>query len=113
MSLFSRLLDYLRGGLDGPEMRLAARMDAPLLMLEIDGYAHRTRDWSAGGACIEGFAGQAQIGDILSGHLHWGGDKRRLPFAAEVMRLEGGGLLALRWLDLPLAIQQEMEALVG
>ena len=113
MSLISRLLDYLRGGLDGPEMRLSARMDAPMLMIEIGGYAHRTRDWSAGGACIEGFAGEAEVGGIVSGYLHWVGDTRRLSFAAEVMRIEGNGLMALRWLDLPLEIQQEMEALVG
>ncbi len=113
MSLFSRLLDHLRGGSDGPEMRLAARMNAPLLIVEIGGYAHKTRDWSAGGASIEGFAGEAKVGDILSGHLHWAGDKRRLPFTAETMRIEAGGVLALRWLDLPLAIQQEMEALIG
>lgn len=113
MSFLSRLLDHLRGGLDRPEMRLTARMDAPMLMIEIGGYAHRTRDWSAGGACIEGFAGEAQVGGMLNGHLHWTGDTRRLPFTAEVMRLEGNGVLALRWLDLPLAIQQEMEALIG
>lgn len=113
MSLLSRLLDHLRGGTDGPEMRLAARMHAPLLMIDIGGYAHKTRDWSAGGACLEGFAGDAAVGGILSGHLHWAGDKRRLPFTAEVMRIEANGMLALRWLDLPLAIQQEMEALIG
>lgn len=113
MSLFSRLLDHLRGGSDGPEMRLAARMNAPLLIIEIGGYAHRTRDWSAGGACIEGFAGETEVGAMLSGHLHWAGDDRRLAFTAETMRIETGGALALRWLDLPLAIQQEMEALIG
>jgi len=113
MSLISRLLDYLRGGLDGPEMRLSARMDAPMLMIEIGGYAHRTRDWSAGGACIEDFSGEAEVGGIVSGYLYWVGDTRRLSFAAEVMRIEGNGLMALRWLDLPLEIQQEMEALVG
>ncbi|MDO8837974.1 MAG: PilZ domain-containing protein [Parvibaculum sp.] len=113
MSFFSRLLDHLRGGTDGPEMRLSARMDAPLLIIELGGYGHRTRDWSAGGACIEGFAGEVEVGGILSGHLHWAGDKRRLAFTAEVMRREGNGVLALRWLDLPLAIQQEMEAIIG
>jgi len=29
------------------------------------------------------------------------------------MRLDPAGALALRWLDLPLAIQQEMEAHIG
>ena len=113
MSLFSRLLDHLRGGSDGPELRLAARMNAPLLIVEVGGYAHKTRDWSAGGACIEGFAGEAEVGAMLSGYLHWAGDERRLAFTAETMRIEPGGGLALRWLDLPLALQQEMEALLG
>lgn len=112
MSLFSRLLDHLRGS-DMPEERQAARASSPVLMVEIGGYAHHARDWSAGGACIEGFAEAVVIGNILSGNLYWTGDRRRLPFAAEVMRLDPGGALALRWLDLPLAIQQEMEAYIG
>ena len=65
-------------------------------MVEIGGYAHKARDWSAGGACIEGFAEAVAIGNILSGHLYWAGDNRRLGFAAEVMRLDPGGALALR-----------------
>lgn len=112
MSLITRLLDHLRGG-DMPEERHAARASSPVLMVEIGGYAHRARDWSAGGACIEGFAEAVAIGNILSGHLHWANDRRRLAFTAEVMRLDPGGALALRWLDLPLAIQQEMEAHIG
>ncbi|MBC7102882.1 MAG: PilZ domain-containing protein [Parvibaculum sp.] len=112
MSLISRLLDHLRGS-DMPEERHAARAATPVLMVEINGYAHKARDWSAGGACVEGFAEAVAIGNILSGHLYWAGDKRKLAFAAEVMRLDPAGALALRWLDLPLAIQQEMEAHIG
>ncbi|MBX3445171.1 MAG: PilZ domain-containing protein [Parvibaculaceae bacterium] len=112
MSFISRLLDQLRGS-DMPELRHAARSASPTLMVEIGGYAHKARDWSAGGACIEGFAEAVVIGNILSGHLYWANDRRRLSFAAEVMRLDPGGALALRWLDLPLAIQQEMEAHIG
>lgn len=112
MSLISRLLENLRGN-DMPEERHAARASSPPLMVEIGGYEHRARDWSAGGACIEGFAEAIAIGNILSGHLYWAGDRRRLRFAAEVMRLDPGGAVALRWLDLPLAIQQEMEAHIG
>ena len=112
MSLISRLLDHLRGS-DMPEERQAARASAPVLMVDIGGYAHRARDWSVGGACIEGFAEAVAIGNILSGQLYWAGDNRKLAFAAEVMRLDPAGALALRWLDLPLAIQQEMEAHIG
>lgn len=112
MSLFSKLLDHLRSA-ETHEKRLAVRASSPRLMVEIGGYAHRARDWSAGGACIEGFAEAVIIGTILSGQLYWENDRRRLPFAAEVLRLDPGGAVALRWLDLPLAIQQEMEAHLG
>jgi hypothetical protein len=112
MSLISRWLDHFHGN-GMSEERQAARASAPVLMVEIGGYAHKARDWSAGGACIEGFAEAVAIGNILSGHLYWAGDRRRLGFAAEVMRLDPGGAMALRWLDLPLAIQQEMEAYIG
>lgn len=112
MSLISRLLESLRSS-DMSEERHAARASSPLLMVEIGGYEHRSRDWSAGGACIEGFAEAVAVGNILSGHLYWAGDRRRLRFAAEVMRLDPGGALALRWLDLPVAIQQEMESRIG
>lgn len=112
MSLFSKLLHHLRSA-DMQEKRLAVRASSPLLMVEIGGYAHRARDWSAGGACIEGFAEAVAIGNILSGQLYWVGEKRRLAFAAEVLRLDPGGAVALRWLDLPLAVQQEMEAHLG
>ena len=44
---------------------------------------------------------------------HWADEGRKLGFTAEVMRLDADGALALRWLDLPLAIQQEMEAHIG
>lgn len=112
MSFFSKLLDHLRST-ETHEKRLAVRASSPRLMVEIGGYAHRARDWSAGGACIEGFAEAVIIGAILSGQLYWENDRRRLPFAAEVLRLDPGGAVALRWLDLPLAIQQEMEAHLG
>tara|TARA_R110002110_G_scaffold107622_18_gene269273 strand:+ start:374 stop:712 length:339 start_codon:yes stop_codon:yes gene_type:complete len=112
MSLISRFLDHLRSG-DTAEQRTAARAAAPALIVEIGGYAHKTRDWSAGGACIEGFAEAVAIGNILSGELHWADEGRKLGFTAEVMRLDADGALALRWLDLPLAIQQEMEAHIG
>ncbi len=112
MSLISRLLDHLRSS-DMPEERHAARASAPVLMVEIGGYAHKARDWSAGGACMEGLAEAVASGNMRRGHLYWAGDNRRLGFAAEVMRLDPGGALALRWLDLPLAIQQEMEAQIG
>ncbi|ABS63305.1 hypothetical protein Plav_1686 [Parvibaculum lavamentivorans DS-1] len=112
MSLISRLLDHLRSG-DMPEERQAARASRPVLEVEIGGYTHRARDWSAGGACIEGFAEAIAIGNILSGRLSWANDRRKLAFTAEVMRLDPGGAVALRWLDLPLAFQQEMEAHIG
>ena len=61
MSRIARLLDHRRGS-DMPEERQAARASSPALMVEIGGYAHKARDWSAGGACIEGFAEAVAIG---------------------------------------------------
>ncbi|MGB3811268.1 MAG: hypothetical protein WA943_14340 [Parvibaculum sp.] len=109
MSLILRLVERLRGRLAEPEQRLAARSSDPLLLVEIGGYDHRARDWSAGGACIEGFAGETAIGDILCGSLRWHRQTKGRNFTAEVMRIEQGGVVALRWLALPDAILAEME----
>ena len=108
MSLIARLLGRLRST-DLIEERLTYRTSRPALMVEINGYAHKTRNWSAGGALLIAFAEAVVIGTILNGKLFWEGEERRLHFTAEVMRLEPDGSLALRWLDLPLSIQQEME----
>lgn len=110
MSLIARFVERLRDRLEMPERRAAMRSSDPWLFVEIGGREHRARDWSAGGACLETFSGEVQIGAILSGRLRWHKRQMGLPFAAEVMRVEPGGVLALRWLDLPERILAEMNA---
>lgn len=110
MSLISRLVERVRGRLaEEPERRLAARASEPWLFVEIGGYEHRARDWSAGGACIEGFSGDIAIGGIVSGALRWHKRESGRQFTAEIMRIEPGGVVALRWLALPDTILAEME----
>jgi hypothetical protein len=109
MSLISRLVEQVRSRLSAPDRRAAARATDPWLFVEIGGYDHRARDWSAGGACITGFAGEAAIGDIVSGSLRWHKRAGGRAFTAEIMRIEPGGTVALRWLALPDAILAEME----
>jgi hypothetical protein len=92
-----------------PDRRDAARSSEPWHIDCIGGYDHRARDWSAGGACIEGFSGDNAIGDIVSGSLRWHKRESGRQFTAEIMRIEPGGVLALRWLALPDAILAEKE----
>ena len=114
MSFFSRLLDRIRPNYEDSDHRVASRINAPVLMVEMGGLQHRARDWSVGGACVSGFAGDITVGDILSGAMNWASSpERKLPFTAEVMRVENGGVIALRWLDLPLDILHEMENRYG
>ena len=112
--MLERLLATLREGLDTQhdphERRAAPRETRPVLMLEIDGREHAARDWSLSGAAVKDFTAQAEPGRIVCGRLFWRGDTRRLAFAAELLRVEADNVAALRWLDLPLAIHQEMEA---
>lgn len=110
MSLISRFVELLRGRLEMPEQRAATRASDPWLFVEIDGNEHRARDWSASGVSLEDFQGEAAVGDILMGRLRWQKREPARPFAAEVMRIEPGGFLALRWLDLPERILAEMDA---
>lgn len=110
MSLISRLVGRLRDRLEMPEQRAAMRSSDPWLFVEIGGDERRARDWSASGVSLDGFRGEVAIGDILMGRLRWHKREPGRPFAAEVMRIEPGGLLALRWLDLPEPILAEMDA---
>ena len=114
MSLISRLLDRFRGNFEEADHRVAGRINAPVLMVEIGGLSYRARDWSVGGACVPGVAADIAIGDIIPGMLSWAANPdRKSPFIAEIMRVEQGGILAMRWLDLPLDILNEMEIRYG
>lgn len=109
MSLIARFVENLRGRLEMPEQRAAPRASDPALIVCLGGVDHRARNWSTGGACVEGFTGALSVGDIVSGTLRWKKLAAGQPFAAEVMRIEAGGLLALKWLDLPERILLRME----
>ncbi len=110
MSLIARLFERLKGKFEMPEQRSAARTADPWLIAEIGGYDHRSRDWSASGICLEGFAGEIAVGDRVSGRLRWQKRDAGHAFTAEVVRIEPGGTVALRWLDLAEAALDEMEA---
>ncbi|HEX7776749.1 MAG TPA: PilZ domain-containing protein [Parvibaculum sp.] len=110
MSLIARLVERLKGRFEMPEQRAAARAADPWLIVEIGGYDHSARDWSAGGVCVEGFAGEIAVGDRVGGRLRWHKREAGHDFTAEVVRIEPGGIVALRWLDLAEAALDEMEA---
>ena len=109
MSLISRLVEELRRRLAEPEQRTATRESDPWLFVDINAHEHRARNWSAGGACIQGCAEDLAIGQIISGSLRWHKREAGLPFTAEVMRIDPGGEIALRWLALNDATLSEME----
>ncbi|MFZ2468345.1 MAG: hypothetical protein WAW54_08115 [Parvibaculum sedimenti] len=109
MSLISRLVEGLRGRLEMPEHRAAARADDPVLIISIGGIDHQARNWSTGGACIDNFTSAAAVGDIVSGTLRWKPAAPGQSFAAEVTRVAPGGILALKWLDIPEFVLLRME----
>jgi|TARA_R110000824_G_scaffold118960_2_gene271423 hypothetical protein len=113
MSLISRLVDQVRSKLSEPEQRAATRESDPWLFVEIEGVEHRARDWSAGGACIAGCALNLAIGQMVTGHLRWHKRDAGHTFTAEIMRIDLGGEIALRWLDLPDKILADMEPAEG
>lgn len=92
-----------------PEHRASARADDPVLIVSIGGIDHRALNWSTGGACLCNYTSVAAIGDIVSGTLRWKPTAPGQPFAAEVTRVEAGGILALKWLDLPERVLLRME----
>lgn len=109
MSLISRLVEEFRRRLAEPEQRTAVRETDPWLFVEINSNEHRARNWSAGGACIQGCAEDLSIGQIVSGRLRWHKREAGHDFTAEVMRINPGGEIALRWLALNDATLARME----
>ena len=109
MSLISRFVGQLKTKLTAPEQRLAARESDPWLFVEINGRDYRARDWSVGGACLMGCTQELASGQIVSGRLRWHKRDAGHVYTAEIMRLNQGGDIALRWLALPDAILADME----
>ena len=83
MSLIARFVEQLQRMFSEQEQRLSARLQA----------------------CTADLA----IGQIVSGRLRWHKREAGHIFTAEVMRLDQGGEVALRWLDLPDAVFTAME----
>jgi len=111
MSLISRLAGEFRRRLAEPDQRTSVRASEPWLFVSINTHEHRARNWSAGGACIQGCAVNLTIGQIVSGHLRWHKKETGHEFSAEVMRIDPGGDVALRWLSLSDATLAAMEPL--
>lgn len=109
MSLISRLVGEFHRRLSEPERRTAVRESEPWLFVAINAHEHRARNWSAGGASIEGCAEDLSVGQIVSGTLRWHKKEVGHPFSAEVMRIEAGGNIALRWLALSDDMLAQME----
>ena len=109
MSLITRIVGRLQSLLSEPEQRLSMRESDPWLFIAIDGVECRARDWSAGGARIQACTADLVIGQIVSGRLRWHKRDTGHIFTAEVMRLDQGGEVALRWLDLPDVVFTAME----
>ncbi|MES1990026.1 MAG: PilZ domain-containing protein [Pseudomonadota bacterium] len=109
MSLISRFVGHLKTRLTQPDQRLAARESDPWLFVEINGCDYRARDWSVGGACLRACTENLAAGQIVSGRLRWHKRETGHVYTAEVMRLNPGGDVALRWLALPDAILADME----
>lgn len=113
MSLISRLVDQVRSKLSEPEKRAARRESDPWLFVEIEGIEHRARDWSAGGACLSGCTLDLAIGQMVTGQMRWHKREAGHIFTAEIIRIDQGGEIALRWLDLPDKVLTDMEPAEG
>tara|TARA_R110000868_G_scaffold42158_11_gene143033 strand:+ start:10565 stop:10906 length:342 start_codon:yes stop_codon:yes gene_type:complete len=109
MSLIARFVEQLRRKVSEPEQRLSMRESDPWLFIDIGGVEFRARDWSAGGARLQACTADLAIGQIVSGSLRWHKRETGHNFTAEIMRLDLGGEVALRWLDLPDAVFAAME----
>lgn len=109
MSLIARFVEQLQRLLSEPEQRLSVRESDPWLFISLNDVEFRARDWSAGGARLQACTANLAIGQIVSGRLRWHKRETGHIFTAEVMRLDPGGEVALRWLDLPDAVFTAME----
>lgn len=113
LSLISRLVGKFRSRFSEPEQRAATREIEPCLFVDINSHEHRARNWSVSGACIQDCSEELIIGQIVSGHLRWHKKEASHAFSAEVMRIEPGGEIALRWLALSEATLAQMEPAEG
>lgn len=91
------------------ERRLHIRASQPWLRVETEGFAYIVRDWSVGGAAIDHFHSSGTVGSLITGLVGWSGSETLSPFQADIVRQDGAGRTALRWLHMDAALQRELD----
>ena len=90
----------LGGAPDGLERRAHPRVKGPLLTLRFGGGKYKSVDWSLGGCRILAPDSQFQLHQQLAGRIKVAGGDGRGDFVAEIVRIDAGGHVSLRWLEL-------------
>lgn len=82
------------------ERRGHPRLHAPGLVLIAEWKRFEARDWSLGGCLIDAPPGTYTRGQRIEGTLEIRGQDERGEFLAEIVRVNEGGELGLRWLEI-------------
>lgn len=91
------------------ERRRHLRTNQPWLTVETEGFAYVAHDWSVGGAALEGFHNTGTIGTLITGFVGWSGTDELSPFQADIVRQDGDGRTALRWLNMDADLQRALD----
>tara|TARA_R110002073_G_scaffold311178_2_gene482168 strand:- start:4040 stop:4381 length:342 start_codon:yes stop_codon:yes gene_type:complete len=91
------------------ERRLHIRASQPWLRVETEGFAYIVRDWSVGGAAIDHFHTPGMVGTLVTGLIGWSNAETLSPFQADIVRQDDEGRTALRWLNMEVELQRELD----